>query len=388
MPAPDPLTTEPQTIDPPMALLAELTHRCPLQCPYCSNPLELDRVRDELDTESWQRVLDEAAGLGMLQVHFSGGEPLVRRDLETLVRHATKAGLYTNLITSAVLLDETRLAGLAAAGLEHVQISFQDVDDAAGDRVANYRDAQRLKREAAHRVEAAGLPLTINAVVHRQNLERLPAMIDAAVELGARRLEVAHVQYYGWALANRAALLPTREQLDAATATVEAARERLRGRLVIDYVVPDYHAALPKACMSGWGRRFMNVTPSGKVLPCHAAETLPGFVFPSVRQESLGEIWRRSDAFNRFRGTGWMQEPCRSCERREIDWGGCRCQAFALTGDAAATDPVCHKATRRGRLAAAIEATRTAPPSFIYRRIGGAAEAEATPQRDEIGAAD
>jgi len=388
MSAPDSTKIDPITIDPPMALLAEVTHRCPLQCPYCSNPLELDRVRNELDTESWQRVLDEAAQLGMLQVHFSGGEPLVRRDLETLVRHATKAGLYTNLITSAVQLDEKRLAGLVAAGLEHVQISFQDVDDASGDRVANYRDAQRLKREAARRVGAAGLPLTVNAVVHRQNLERLPAMIDAAVELGARRLEVAHVQYYGWALANRAALLPTREQLDAATATVEAARERLRGRLVIDYVVPDYHAALPKACMSGWGRRFMNISPSGKALPCHAAETLPGFDFPSVRDGSLADIWHKSDAFNRFRGTQWMAEPCRSCDRREIDWGGCRCQAFALTGDAAATDPVCFKATRRGKLAAAVEATRAAPPSFIYRRMGGTAEAQAALQPDEIGAED
>jgi PqqA peptide cyclase len=360
-----------RALEPPMAILAEVTHRCPLQCPYCSNPLELDRVANELDTESWCRVLDEAAALGVLQVHFSGGEPLVRRDLATLVERATRAGLYTNLITSAVLLGQRRLDALVAAGLDHVQISFQDVADAEGDRVAGYRNAQRLKREAAARVQAAGLPLTVNAVVHRQNLARLGAMIDAAVELGARRLEVAHVQYYGWALANRAALLPTRAQLDEATATVEAARDRLRGRLVIDYVVPDYHAALPKACMSGWGRRFMNLTPAGKALPCHAAETLPDFDFPSVRHMSLGEIWRESDAFNRFRGTDWMLEPCRSCERREIDWGGCRCQAFALTGNAAATDPVCHLATERGRLAEAITATHDAPPPFVYRRVGG-----------------
>jgi pyrroloquinoline quinone biosynthesis protein E len=375
-------------LDPPMALLAELTHRCPLQCPYCSNPLELDRVAGELDTESWLRVLDEAASLGVLQVHFSGGEPLVRRDLETLVGHAARAGLYTNLITSAVLLDQKRLDALVTAGLDHVQISFQDVDDAAGDRVAGYRNAQRLKRAAAARVQAAGLPLTVNAVVHRQNLARLGAMIYAAVALGARRLEVAHVQYYGWALANRAALLPTRAQLDAATATVEAAREKLRGRLVIDYVVPDYHAALPKACMSGWGRRFMNLTPTGKALPCHAAETLPDFDFPSVRTMSLGEIWRDSDAFNRFRGTDWMLEPCRTCERREIDWGGCRCQAFALTGNAAATDPVCHRAIERGDLAAAITATHEAPPPFVYRRLGGQKEAQETAQPARLGAAE
>jgi pyrroloquinoline quinone biosynthesis protein E len=377
-----------RALDPPMALLAEVTHRCPLQCPYCSNPLELDRVAGELDTDSWCRVLDEAAALGVLQVHFSGGEPLVRRDLAALVGHAARAGLYTNLITSAVLLDQRRLDALVAAGLDHVQISFQDVDDAQGDRVAGYKNAQRLKREAASRVQAAGLPLTVNAVVHRQNLARLGAMIDAAVELGARRIEVAHVQYYGWALANRAALLPTRAQLDEATATVEAAREQLRGRLVIDYVVPDYHAALPKACMSGWGRRFMNLTPTGKALPCHAAETLPGFNFPSVRDMSLAEIWRESDAFNRFRGTDWMLEPCRSCERREIDWGGCRCQAFALTGNAAATDPVCHLATERGRLEEAITATHEAPPSFVYRRMGGRKSRPETARPVPLGAAE
>jgi pyrroloquinoline quinone biosynthesis protein E len=358
-------------IETPLAILAEVTHRCPLQCPYCSNPLALERAGQELETAEWLRVLDEAAALGVLQVHFSGGEPMARRDLEALVAHAARAGLYTNLITSGVLLDDRRATALAAAGLDHVQISFQDVDDAEGDRIAGYKDAQRAKREAARRVRDAGLPLTVNAVVHRQNLARLAEMIELAVELDAARIEVAHVQYYGWALRNRAALLPTRAQLDAATAVVDAARERLRGRLVIDYVVPDYHAALPKACMGGWGRRFLNVTPSGHVLPCHAAETLPGFDFPSVRQSSLAAIWQHSDAFNRFRGIEWMQEPCRSCERREIDWGGCRCQAFALTGDIAATDPVCGKVVDRSVLEEAVRQTGAPPPPLVYRRIGG-----------------
>ncbi len=365
--------------DAPLALLAEVTHRCPLQCPYCANPLELDRAREEIDTDTWRRVLGEAAALGVLQVHFSGGEPLARRDLEDLVRHAVGKGLYTNLITSAVTLTAERLERLVAAGIDHVQISFQDVEDAPGDRVAGFAGAQRLKREAAARVRAAGLPLTVNAVMHRQNLARLPEMIQLAVDMGAGRLEVAHVQYYGWALANRDALLPTRAQLDASTAIVDAARERLRGRLVIDYVVPDYHAALPKACMGGWGRRFLNVTPSGKALPCHAAETLPGLSFPAVRDTSLATIWHESEAFNFFRGTDWMVEPCRTCDRREIDWGGCRCQAFALTGKADATDPVCRLSPDRTALEAAVQATEAVPPPFVYRRIGGA-PAERSPR--------
>jgi PqqA peptide cyclase len=359
--------------EPPLALLAELTHRCPLRCPYCSNPLDLSRASAELDTAAWCRVFDEAAALGVLQVHFSGGEPLVRRDLVELVAHAAKAGLYVNLITSGIGLDARRLARLVEAGLEHVQLSLQDSDPAMGDRIAGLPGAQRAKREAAALACAAGLPLTVNAVVHRQNLERLEDMIDLAVSLGAERLEVAHVQYYGWALANRAALLPSREQLDRATATVEAARARLAGRLVIDYVVPDYYAHRPKACMGGWGRRFLNVTPAGKVLPCHAAETLPGLHFPTVAEASLSEIWYRSAAFERFRGTAWMPEPCRSCERREIDWGGCRCQAFALTGDAARTDPACALSPDHALLAEASREAAGARPDFVYRQHSNAA---------------
>jgi pyrroloquinoline quinone biosynthesis protein E len=355
-------------IDPPLALLVELTHRCPLRCPYCSNPLELSRASAELDTETWKRVLGEAAALGVLQVHFSGGEPLARRDLAGLVGHAARGGLYGNLITSGIGLDADRLARLVEAGLEHVQLSLQDSDLASGDRIAGLAGAQQAKRRAARLVLEARLPLTVNAVVHRQNLDRLDEIIDLGETLGADRLEIAHVQYYGWALANRAALLPSRRQLDTATATVEAARARLAGRLVIDYVLPDYYAHRPKACMGGWGRRFLNVTPTGKVLPCHAAETLPGLIFPTVYKASLSEIWHRDPAFERFRGTPWMPEPCRSCERREIDWGGCRCQAFALTGDAARADPACALAPDHDLLAMARDEAEARAPAFAYRQ--------------------
>jgi PqqA peptide cyclase len=357
--------------EPPLALLAELTHRCPLRCPYCSNPLELERASAELDTAAWRRVLGEAAALGVLQVHFSGGEPTVRRDLPELVAHAAGLGLYTNLITSGMLLDRALLEALVGAGLDHVQLSIQDAEAANGDRIAGLAAAQDKKREVAGLVVAAGLPLTVNAVVHRQNLDRLAGIIELAVAWRAGRLEVAHVQYYGWALANRAAFLPSRAQLDRATEIVEAARLRLKGVLAIDYVVPDYYAHRPKACMGGWGRRFLNVTPAGKVLPCHAAESLAGLDFPSVHAAGLREIWYEDAAFRRFRGTEWMAEPCRSCERREIDFGGCRCQAFALTGDAARTDPACALSADHALLELAQEEAQAPPPAFIYRQIGG-----------------
>ncbi len=355
-----------------MGLLAELTHRCPLQCPYCSNPLALERAGVELDTAAWLGVLEQAAALGVLQVHFSGGEPTARKDLVTLVRRATELQLYSNLITSGVLLDAALLAALVGAGLDHVQLSFQDAEPGEADRFGGLRGGHAGKLRAAALVRDAGLPLTLNFVVHRQNLSRVDAMIALGETLGADRIEVAHAQYYGWGLVNRAALLPSRAQLDAATATVAAARERLKGRMAIDYVPPDYHAERPKSCMGGWARRLMNVTPSGRVLPCHAAETLPGFAFPSVRDSTLAEIWRDAPLFRAFRGTEWMPEPCRSCDMREVDWGGCRCQAFALTGDAAATDPVCTLSPAHGVLDAALRDSENPPPAFVYRRIGAA----------------
>jgi pyrroloquinoline quinone biosynthesis protein E len=370
------------SIPPPVSLLAELTHRCPLQCPYCSNPLDLERAGRELDTATWCRVLDEATALGVLQTHFSGGEPTARRDLVDLVRHAAGLGQYSNLITSGVLLDQAKLDALIEAGLDHLQLSIQDSRGDSADRIGGHRDGHARKMRLAAMVTAAGLPLTINAVVHRQNLDHLGEIIDLAIELGAQRLEVAHVQYHGWALVNRSALMPTREQSERAIELVREARERLKGVLAIDYVVPDYYARYPKPCMGGWGRQNLNVTPSGKVLPCHAAETITSLSFDSVTERPLAEIWYWSAAFNAFRGTDWMPEPCRSCERRTVDFGGCRCQAFAIAGRAEVTDPACSLSPlHEGMVATARAAAEGPPPPFVYRGFGsaGAPAREAEP---------
>ncbi len=354
----------------PYAVLAELTHRCPLQCPYCSNPVELERVKGEIATKDWIRVMDEAVDMGVLHIHFSGGEPTVRQDLEELVAHASKIGLYSNLITSAVLLSKERIQKLADAGLDHVQISFQDSTPELSDFVSGYKNGLEKKKQAARWVREVDLPLTVNAVMHRQNLHHLEDMIQMAVDLDAERIEVAQVQYYAWALRNRAAFLPTREQLDEAVRIVEEARERLKGVLAFDFVVPDYYAQRPKSCMGGWGRQFINITPSGKVLPCHAAESIEDLDFDTVGNKSLGWIWENSEAFNKFRGTDWMPEPCQSCDRKEIDWGGCRCQAFALVGNAAATDPACALSPDRHVLDEPLQEAMTEAPEFVYRRYG------------------
>ncbi len=362
-----------QPVPPPHSLLAELTHRCPLQCPYCSNPLELTKKSSELSTDAWKQVLSQAARLGVIHVHFSGGEPTARKDITELMAHARDAGLYTNLITSGVLMNEGRLDALLDAGLDHLQLSIQDLESPNADRIGGYQGGHEKKLALAREVRARGAALTINAVVHRQNVENVAAIIDLAVELDAGRLEVAHVQYYGWALKNRAALIPTREQLDKATAVVKEAIERLKGKLVIDYVVPDYYARFPKPCMGGWGRVGICVTPSGKALPCHAAETITHLTFDNVQEKSLQDIWQTSQAFQAYRGFDWMEEPCKSCERREVDWGGCRCQAFAFAGRAEATDPACSKSELHGRLHELAETeSGQEPPPFEYRRIGAA----------------
>jgi pyrroloquinoline quinone biosynthesis protein E len=356
----------PRTWPTPLGLLAELTHRCPLGCPYCSNPLALDKRDDELDSVTWARVFREATALGVLQVHLSGGEPAARRDLTDIVAAAREAGLYSNLITSAVGLMPQTLKALTEAGLDHVQISIQDSQAASADTIAGYKGAYERKNAVATEVVRLGVPLTINMVVHRVNIGRIDEMVEHALALGASRIEIAHVQYYGWALKNRAVLMPTAEQVERAVESVKELREKHHGRIVIDAVVPDYYARYPKPCVGGWGRRSLNVTPVGRVLPCHAAEVIPGLEFWTVREHSLAEIWQYSPAFNAFRGTNWMPDPCASCERRDQDFGGCRCQAFHLTGDARATDPVCHLAPNHA-LVAELAAARADEP-FVYRR--------------------
>ena len=374
-----------ETFGIPLAVLLEITHRCPLQCPYCSNPVELDRSRGELTATEWTRVLSELADIGVLQVHFSGGEPTARKDIVELVKHASDVGLYTNLITSAVLLTRDKLAALADAGLCHVQISFQGNEPEVADRVAGFKNAHAKKIEVARWTRELDLPLTVNAVMHRQNLHQLADIIDMAVALDADRLEVANVQYYGWALKNRAALMPTLQQIEATGRIVDDARTRLKGTLEIDYVVPDYYALRPKKCMGGWGRQFFNMSPTGKVLPCHAAETITGLEFESVRSNhSIAWIWQNSEAFNKYRGTGWMPEPCASCEFKEIDFGGCRCQAFALTGDAGNTDPACTLSPMHDAIfKLATQDSEGDTTRFIYRNFsGGTLEAESLDDRN------
>jgi len=339
----------------PYTLVAELTYRCPLRCVYCSNPLDWASHKDALSTDDWLRVFREAEALGVVQLNLTGGEPLLRPDLEALVEGARSLDLYTNLITSGIPLTHERLAGLKTRGLDNVQVSIQDVTAATSDRIAGLKSFDR-KLEVARWVKDLGLPLTVNTVLHRENLDHVAEIIALAESLAADRLELANTQYLGWALQNRTALLPTREQLDRAREIARAARRRLQGRMEVLFVTPDYYADFPKSCMDGWGRRFIVVSPDGLVLPCHAAHSLPGLRFDKVTEHPLAEIWRESPALNAFRGDTWMREPCRSCSRRAQDFGGCRCQAFHLTGDAAATDPACTLSPAHGLSGAACSA--------------------------------
>jgi pyrroloquinoline quinone biosynthesis protein E len=333
----------------PLALIAELTHRCPLHCVYCSNPRELQARNTELSTEDWSRVFRQAAALGVLQADFTGGEPLTRPDLLDLVRAARAAGLYVNLITSGLPLDESRLGALVDAGLDHFQLSFQGAREEIAREISGTKShAQKLR--VLEWLKRHRVAVTLNFVIHRQNMDQLPEMLALAESSSASRVEFANVQYYGWAFANRDSLLPTRGQLTQSIDFLKKAQQCLAGKIKVEYVVPDYYAKYPKPCMGGWGRKLMLITPNGDALPCHAARVIPGLSFENVKSLSLREIWEVSDAFQKFRGEGWMQEPCKTCYRRSQDFGGCRCQAFQLAADANATDPVCSLAPQRHKV--------------------------------------
>lgn len=355
----------------PLALVAELTHRCPLHCVYCSNPLELTARSTELSAASWARVFREAAELGVLQADFTGGEPLARPDLTEIIRSARAAGLYASLITSGLPLDEKRLEELVAAGLDHFQLSFQGAEEGTAQEFSGTKThAQKLR--VAEWVKRHRVALTLNFVIHRGNLYQLDDMIALTEKISPGRVEFAHVQYYGWAFANRARLLPTRAQLDRSLEVLKSAEERLRGRIRVEFVVPDYYAKYPKPCMGGWGRKVLLVKPNGDGLPCHAANVLPGMTFENVEQRSLREIWEESAAFQKYRGVDWMPELCRTCDRREQDFGGCRCQAFLLAQDPAATDPVCTLSPGRAIVDDILRDANAPPPAtlesdWIYR---------------------
>jgi pyrroloquinoline quinone biosynthesis protein E len=355
----------------PYTLVAELTYRCPLACGYCSNPLDLARHSAELDTAGWVRVFADAAALGVLQANLTGGEPLVRGDLTALVAAAHAQQLYVNLITSGIPADRARLAELAGAGLDSIQLSVQDVDPHGAAWIAG-RDDIDAKLEVAAAARALGLPLTLNVVIHRGNIARVTEFVALAEKIGAERLELANTQYLGWALANRDALLPARADIEQARGVAAAAAERLRGKIEILFVRPDYYADRPRACMDGWARRYIVVTPDGIVLPCHQAGSITGLAFENVRDRPLADIWSDSPALRAFRGEDWMPAPCRTCDERQVDFGGCRCQAFALVGEAGATDPACALSPRHDivlDVRARAEQPPAAPPPIRLRRM-------------------
>lgn len=359
----------PRQPGPPMWLLAEVTYRCPLHCVFCYNPVDFASHEQELSTDDWLRVLREGRELGAVQCGFSGGEPLLRDDLEILVGEARRLGYYTNLITSGVGLTEARLDAFKAAGLDHIQLSFQDSTREINDFLSHTRTFD-LKQKVARMIRERGWPMVMNVVIHRLNIGQIGRIIEMADELGAEYLELANAQYYSWALLNREQLMPSREQLRAAEAVTDEWKAKLADRMRILFVVPDYHEGKPKKCMNGWGNVFLTVTPDGTALPCHTARMLPGLSFPNVADSSLRDIWYDSPGFNRYRGTGWMKQPCRDCEHKEEDLGGCRCQAYLIAGDAEAADPVCPKSPKHERVLdalAAAERPGAAQRPLIFR---------------------
>ena len=349
----------------PLALIAELTHRCPLHCVYCSNPLEMQSRQNELPTETWSRIFKEAAAAGVLQADFTGGEPLARTDIVELVRAARAAGLYVNLITSGLPMDEAKLGALVEAGLDHIQLSFQGAREEIANEISGTK-SHAHKLRVLEWLKQHRIAVTLNFVIHRRNIDQLSEMLAIAESSSATRIEFANVQYYGWAFANRENLLPMRDQVSNSAEFIKCEQERLKGKIRIEFVVPDYYAKYPKPCMGGWGRKLMLITPSGDALPCHAAQVIPGLMFENVKDRSLREIWEKSAAFQKFRGEDWMQEPCKTCDRREQDFGGCRCQALLLTGDAAATDPVCSLAPLRPKIDAILAGMNSASPAEIF----------------------
>lgn len=338
---------------PPLWLLLELTYRCPLHCVYCYNPVDFARVDEEMATADWLRVLREARALGAVQLGLSGGEPLLRHDLEDITAEAHRLGYYVNLITSGVGLSDQRLRALREAGLDHIQVSFQDSTREVNDFLSHTKTFE-LKRRVAELVKRHGYPMVLNCVLHRLNIDHVDAIIGMAERIGADYLELANVQFYSWAHINREHLMPSRAQLEAAERITQRWRQKLAGKMRLFFVVPDYYETRPKRCLNGWGTTFMTVTPDGTALPCHTARMLPGLAFPNVREVSVREAWYESDGFNRFRGTGWMKEPCASCEERERDFGGCRCQAYLLAHDPYAADPVCDKSPHHAAVTAAV----------------------------------
>lgn len=366
----------------PVWLLLELTYQCPLQCVFCSNPRNFaDYRRNELSTAEWIDVMRQARELGAMQIGFSGGEPTLRKDLEILVAEADRLGYYTNLITSGIGLTEARLRALKAAGLRHIQLGFQSTDKATAQQLAGV-DCLERKLGMARAIKAEGFPMVLNVPITRQNISQIPQIIDFAAELGVDYIELANVQYYNWALLNREQLMPTREELQRAEAQVQEARERLGERLTIFFVIPDYYEGRPKACMNGWGAIHLTIAPNGNVLPCSQASSFKDLEFPNVRQQRLGEIWHDSPVFNLYRGDAWMPQPCRSCDEKEKDFGGCRCQALLLTGSGANTDPACSKSPHHHLIQQAVAlAQQPAQPTgtLIVRHASQGADLETAP---------